>query len=73
MINEEKKTIRFEDEEDEEEFYQEYGLEPDEQHKTIQKMSLLPIEKKMWREWFLSTFSERQIIIDLPNDALFRF
>ena len=35
-INDEKKTINFKDEDEYEEFYEEYGYEPDEQSKEIE-------------------------------------
>jgi len=73
VINEEKGTIDFEDEDAEEEFHQDYGLEPDEQDKSVQAMSTGHIKKRTWREWFISMFSEEQIIVSFDDDAVLTY
>lgn len=70
-INEERKIVEFENEDEEEAFHQDYGLEPDEQHKDIQSMSIHDITKKTWKEWFLSMFSEKEYnIISFAHDNM---
>ncbi len=73
VVNEENKTVDFENEDAEEKFHQDYGLEPDEQDKNVQAMSTRCIEKKTWREWFLSMFSEEQIIVSFDDDVVFTY
>ena len=73
VVNEENKTVDFEDEDVEEEFHQDYGLEPDEQHINVQKMSTRYIEKRTWRDWFLSMFSEKQIIVSFDDDTVLTY
>jgi hypothetical protein len=51
-VNDENKTIEFEDDETLENFYEKYGYELDEQSKEVQDYSMLPIVKKSWIEWF---------------------
>ena len=73
VVNEENKTVDFENEDVEEGFHQDYGLEPDEQHMDVQTMSTKRIEKRTWRDWFIFMFSEEQIIVSFDDDAVFTY
>lgn len=58
-IIENKKTIEFDDEEEYEEFYEEYGYEPDEQSKEVQEKSTCKIEKSTIKSWINSIFQKK--------------
>ena len=59
------KTVVFPNDDKQEEFYQKYGLEPDEQPKEIQEMSIMEINKCELRDWFLSIFPENNTLMEL--------
>ena len=63
--NHDEKTVVFPNDDKQEEFYQKYGLEPDEQPKEIQEMSIMEINKCELRDWFLSIFPENNILMEL--------
>ena len=50
-VNDEKKEIVFEDEDEREEFYELYGYEPDEQSKETQEKSTKVLKKRKLNEW----------------------
>ena len=50
-IEEEKKEIVFEDEDEYEQFYELYGYEPDEQNKETQEKSTKVLKKRKLNEW----------------------
>ena len=58
-INDEKKTIKFKDEEEYEEFYEEYGYEPDEQGKEVQEKSTKVIENNTLKNWINEIFETK--------------
>ena len=58
-INDKKKTIKFEDEDELEEFYEEYGYEPDEQSKEVQEKSICKIERSNIKKWIDSIFDKK--------------
>ena len=58
-INDKKKTIKFEDENEYEEFYEEYGYEPDEQSKEVQEKSIKEIGKNTLKNWINDIFETK--------------
>tara|TARA_B100001093_G_scaffold518125_1_gene601916 strand:+ start:3727 stop:4806 length:1080 start_codon:yes stop_codon:yes gene_type:complete len=58
-IIENKQTIKFDDEDEYEEFYEEYGYEPDEQSKEVQEKSICNIEKSNIKSWINSIFKKK--------------
>lgn len=60
-----KKTVEFEDEDEEEIFYEHYGFEPDEQKKEIQNKTICPIlQKRSWYDFYLQHKNRGIIDID---------
>jgi hypothetical protein len=58
-INNKKELIDFEDEDEYEEFYEEYGYEPDEQSKEVQEKSTKVIEKNTLKNWINDIFETK--------------
>jgi hypothetical protein len=58
-INEKKLTIDFKDEDEYEEFYEEYGYEPDEQSSDIQEKSICKMENFTIKNWINSIFDKK--------------
>ena len=58
-INDKKQSIDFSDEDEYEEFYEEYGYEPDEQSKEVQEKSICKIEKSNIKSWINSIFDKK--------------
>ena len=58
-INEKKQTIDFKDEDEYEEFYEEYGYEPDEQSSDIQEKSICKMENFTIKNWINSIFDKK--------------
>ena len=56
VIDNIKKTVLFEDDDLMEQFYELYGLEPDEQKKCVQQKSIVDIEQKYNWTWFCSNY-----------------
>ena len=65
VLNHNEKEIIFPDDDIQEEFYQKYGLEPDEQPKEIQEMSIIELKHCTLSDWFLTIFPENNILIEL--------
>ena len=60
-----KKTIEFDDEDEEELFYEHYGFEPDEQKKEIQNKTICPIvQRRTWYDFYLQHKNRGIIDID---------
>jgi hypothetical protein len=60
-----KKTVEFEDEDEEEIFYEHYGFEPDEQKKEIQNKTICPIvQRRTWYDFYLQHKNRGIIDID---------
>lgn len=60
-----KKTVEFEDEDEGEIFYDNYGFEPDEQKKEIQNKTICPIlQRRSWYEFYLQHKNRGIIDID---------
>jgi hypothetical protein len=57
-----KRTIVFQDDELEEEFYKLYGYEPDEQKRCVQEKSIMSIEKKYNWKWFDNTYKKNGLV-----------
>jgi len=65
IINHKNKTIDFKDDDEEENFYEQYGLEPDEQKQEIQNKTICPIlKKRTWYEFYLQHKNRGIIDID---------
>ena len=58
-INNKKQTIDFNDNDEYEEFYEEYGYEPDEQSKETQEKSTKVIESNTIKKWINSIFENK--------------
>ena len=58
-IVENNKTVKFADDDEYEEFYEEYGYEPDEQSKEVQEKSTCEIEKSTIKSWINSIFKKK--------------
>ena len=58
-INKKKQTIDFKDEDEYEEFYEEYGYEPDEQSSDIQEKSICKMENFTIKNWINSIFDKK--------------
>jgi hypothetical protein len=63
ILDHEKKTVVYKDEDIEEEFYAKFGYELDEQSEEIQEMSMREIKKKSWKKWYTEYFKENPLII----------
>ena len=55
-IDHDKKIISFNNVDEEEEFYEEYGYEPDEQSKEIQEKSIIEIPNNKLDNWLNGIF-----------------
>ena len=62
--------VRFDNDNNQEAFYDSYGLEPDEQSKSTQQQSIAPIPIIPWISWHDALFEESCII---PFHEDFRF
>ena len=58
-VNNKKELIDFENDNDLEEFYEEYGYEPDEQSKEVQEKSIKKIEKLVLKKWINGLFKNQ--------------
>ena len=58
-VNNKKELIDFENDDDLEEFYEEYGYEPDEQSKEVQEKSIKKIEKLVLKKWINGLFKNQ--------------
>ena len=58
-VSDKKQLIEFEDEDEFERFYEDYGYEPDEQSKEVQEKSICKIEKSNIKNWINSIFEKK--------------
>lgn len=58
-VNDEKQTIEFKNEDELEEFYENYGFDPDEQKLDIQEKSIKKIKNKKLSDWLNSIFKKK--------------
>tara|TARA_B110000285_G_scaffold235483_2_gene317508 strand:- start:1461 stop:2534 length:1074 start_codon:yes stop_codon:yes gene_type:complete len=58
-INKKKQTIDFKDDDEYEEFYEEYGYEPDEQSDDVQGKSICKMENLTIKMWINSVFNKK--------------
>ena len=58
-VNNKKQTIDFKDEDEYEEFYEEYGYEPDEQSCDVQEKSICKMENVAIKKWINSIFDKK--------------
>ena len=58
-INKKKQIIDFKDELEYEEFYEEYGYEPDEQSSDVQEKSVCKLEKNTIKKWINNIFCKK--------------
>jgi hypothetical protein len=58
-VSDKKQIIEFNDDDELEEFYEEYGYEPDEQSKEIQEKSICKIERSNIKKWINSIFDKK--------------
>ena len=59
QVDNKKLLITFENEDEYEEFYEEYGYEPDEQSNYVQEKSILEIKKSNLKQWINSIFDKK--------------
>ena len=57
-INDEKQIIEFKNEDELEEFYENYGFDPDEQKLDVQEKSIKKIKNKKLSDWLNSIFKK---------------
>ena len=58
-VNDEKQTIEFKNEDELEEFYENYGFDPDEQKLDVQEKSIKNIKNKKLSDWLNSIFKKK--------------
>ena len=58
-VNDEKQTIEFKNEDELEEFYENYGFDPDEQKLDVQEKSIKKIKNKKLSDWLNSIFKKK--------------
>ena len=58
IINDDNKTIKFNNDKEEEDFYENFGYEPDEQSKEVQEKSIKALKKIKITKWLNNLFSK---------------
>lgn len=71
-INNEKEKIEFEDDDEMEDFYSQWGYEPDEQSTETIDKRMYEIEKTNWKKWYDNIFKIKSIY-ELPEDFRFSY
>ena len=59
IVDSEKKQIQFNDDDELEEFYSQYGYDPDEQSTETQKKALSLMTDINWKDWYENTFQDK--------------
>ena len=72
IIDDENKKIVFKDDDECEEFYSEYGYEPDEQSTETQEKRILHMENSNWEKWYTHIFGEDSVY-KFPADYQFSY
>tara|TARA_B100000902_G_scaffold108075_1_gene109785 strand:- start:322 stop:558 length:237 start_codon:yes stop_codon:yes gene_type:complete len=60
-VNTEKELIEFENDTEEEEFYEEFGYEPDEQEKVVQEKSTGEIKSQNIKNWLMLIYNKSNL------------
>ena len=71
-IDDEKQKIEFEDDDELEEFYSQWGYEPDEQSQEIINKRMFEIEENNWKKWYENIFG-KECIFEFPEDFRFSY
>jgi len=71
-VDDENNKIIFKDDDECEQFYEEYGYEPDEQSRETQEKSILHMESSNWEKWYCHIFGEKSIH-NFPKDYQFTY
>jgi len=71
-IDHDKQKIEFEDDDEMEDFYSQWGYEPDEQSSETINKRMYQIEQTNWKKWHENIF-EKESIYELPSDFRFSY
>jgi hypothetical protein len=71
-INDEKQKIEFEDDDELEEFYSQWGYEPDEQSQETINKRMFKMEENNWKKWYENIFG-KDCIFEFPEDFRFSY
>ena len=74
-IDSEKKKIIFHDDDELEEFYSQYGYEPDEQSYETENKRMVHMSDNNWKSWYNSVFAsfEQKPIYEFKEDFRFKY
>ena len=75
MIDSDKKKIVFHDDDELEEFYSQYGYEPDEQSYETENKRVVHMPENNWKTWYDSLFTstEKNPIYEFKEDFRFKY
>ena len=71
-INHDKKRVEFLDDDELEDFYSQYGYEPDEQSTETQNKALSLIQDNNWKKWYENIFQDNQLF-NFKDDFKFAY
>jgi len=71
-VNHEEEKIIFEDDDELEEFYSQWGYEPDEQSQETINKRMFQVEENNWKKWYNNIFHIKSIY-ELPEDFRFSY
>lgn len=71
-IDHDKQKIEFEDDDEMEDFYSQWGFEPDEQSSETINKRMYKLEETNWKNWHENIF-ENKYIYELPEDFRFSY
>ena len=72
-IDDDCRKISFNDDDELEDFYEQYGYEPDEQSSETQNKLFGCLPKNNWKKWIEDVFSNHKCIYDFENDFKFYY
>jgi hypothetical protein len=73
IIDDENKKIVFNDDDEIESFYEQYGYEPDEQSCETQNKLFGFLPKNNWNKWFQEIFQDNHSIYEFKDDFKFNY
>jgi hypothetical protein len=62
IVDDDKQAIEFLDDDAMEEFYSQYGYEPDEQSVETQERGLYVLEENNWKHWYTTIFHDNPMV-----------
>ena len=72
-IDDDSRKITFDDDDELEDFYEQYGYEPDEQSSETQNKLFGCLPENNWNKWIEDIFSNSKCIYDFENDFKFNY